>query len=404
MKKLAANLALLFASLLVTAWVLDLFLVLLPPRDYMARRTELRQQAARNAGIASFDPRSQSEVARDLRDSGTDAWPSVSGLNVIQTTPEDVDTLFPLSGIARVPTVLCGELGVPVIYQADRHGFRNPDSAWAAPRVVLIGDSFAAGMCVGEAVTAGGVLRAGGVPALTIGYRGADPLTELGQLREFVAPLRPPLVLWLYFEGNDLEEPFEPGREPLRRYLDPAFRQHLAARQAETDTLLRNWVLREEARHDSAVARFRPEPWPRTAAKVIKLYHLRQLAARAAARPKRTAPPGPDLMDTVLTRARDEVRAWGGELKVVYLPAAHAFGARGLEDVPGVRLYEEMRSRICRLQLPLLDLRRRLTARPDADSLWPSPAFDGIHFNERGYRAFGEELAGFVSARVNDCA
>lgn len=402
MRKLAGNLALLLGTVLVTAWILDLVLVVKPPKDYMARRTELRRQAARNAGL-EFDGRSQSEVARDLRNAGTDAWPAVSALNVSQQSPGLVDTLFPLGGIAGVSTVLCGELGRHVLYQADRFGFRNPPDAWNSPRVVLVGDSYSAGMCVADSLAPGAALRQRGISALAVAFRGASPLFELALLREYIAPLRPAVVLWVYYEGNDLDELNESQPPILGRYLDSAFGQRLRDRQAEIDTLLRNWVTREEERIASAEAAHQPEPMTRTAAKVIKLYHLRRLvAAITAPRPPKREPRLP-LLDSVLTAARDAVTGWRGSLRFVYLPAPHAFGRRGLEDVLGIHYYDEVITMACRLGLPVLDLRQRLTARPEADALFPSPAFDGVHFSDHGFRVFGEELAGFVERNGSDC-
>lgn len=402
MRKLAGNLVLLLGTVLVTAWILDLVLVVKPPKDYMARRTELRRQAARNAGL-EFDGRSQSEVARDLRNAGTDAWPAVSALNVSQQSPGLVDTLFPLGGIAGVTTVLCGELGRHVLYQADRFGFRNPPEAWTGPRVVLVGDSYSAGMCVADSLSPGDALRRRGIPALAVAFRGASPVFELGLLREYVAPLRPAVVLWVYYEGNDLDELNESQSAILRRYFDSTFSQRLSERQAEVDTLLRNWVTREEARIARAEAAHRPEPATRTAAKVIKLYHLRRLfTAITGPRPDVGEPRLP-LLDSVLTAARDAVTGWGGSLRFVYVPAPHDFGRRGLENVLGIHSYDQVKAIACRLGLPVLDLRQRLTARPDADSLFPSPAFDGVHFSDYGFRVFGEELAGFVEQDGTDC-
>ena len=41
---------------------------------------------------------------------------------------------------------------------------------------------------------------------INLGVGGFGPLLELAALTEYLTPLKPPVVLWVFFEGNDLTD------------------------------------------------------------------------------------------------------------------------------------------------------------------------------------------------------
>jgi len=91
-----------------------------------------------------------------------------------------------------------------VVVQYDRHGFRNDHEIARAP-VVVIGDSFVESGLVpqGELFTT----RLGQMLSLEVanlGQGGYGPQQESVVLQRFGLPLKPRVILWFFFEGNDL--------------------------------------------------------------------------------------------------------------------------------------------------------------------------------------------------------
>lgn len=88
--------------------------------------------------------------------------------------------------------------------QYDSHGFRNDHPITQAP-VVAIGDSFLeAGLVGGAEVFTTRLARQLGVEVANLGQGGYGPQQELIVLKRYGMPLKPKIVLWFFFEGNDL--------------------------------------------------------------------------------------------------------------------------------------------------------------------------------------------------------
>ena len=155
--------------------------------------------------------------------------------------------IFIFSGIPNKITYHCSEtkdyFEPNQIYKSDRYGFNNPDYVYNEKEIeiVLIGDSFVHGSCVNQDKGFAGNLRnlykKKGI--ISIGWRGAGPLKELGMLTEYGIKLRPKNILWVYFEGNDyIELVREKKYKILENYLNLNFSQNLFERQDEIESIL----------------------------------------------------------------------------------------------------------------------------------------------------------------------
>ena len=107
-----------------------------------------------------------------------------------------------------------------VTFTTDALGFRNRQSHEQAD-VVLLGDSYVEGWYVSDEETAAVVLEQRlGRPVSNLGVSGFGTLQELAVLRRYGLPLRPRLVAWFFFEGNDLydDQEFENALIYLREH------------------------------------------------------------------------------------------------------------------------------------------------------------------------------------------
>ena len=109
-------------------------------------------------------------------------------------------------------------------YRYDKNGFRNPCDFRQAP-IVLIGDSFVEGYLVAEEQTCRALLRHDlGVDVCNLGQSDYGPPRELIVLRRYGLGLRPRVVVWFFFESNDLFDvhDYETTVHGWRRHLLPA--------------------------------------------------------------------------------------------------------------------------------------------------------------------------------------
>jgi|RhiMetdeSRZDD1v2_1073273.scaffolds.fasta_scaffold38854_3 acetyltransferase AlgX (SGNH hydrolase-like protein) len=92
----------------------------------------------------------------------------------------------------------------PIDIQYDRHGFRNDHEIEQAP-VVVLGDSFVeAGLVPQAALLSTRLSELLHVETANLGLGGYGPQQELIVLKRYGLELRPKVVLWFFFEGNDL--------------------------------------------------------------------------------------------------------------------------------------------------------------------------------------------------------
>jgi hypothetical protein len=229
-----------------------------------------------------------------------------------------------------------------------------------------------------------------------LGVNGHGPLTSLATLKEYGPILKPKLVLWFYYEGNDLRDldGWEKNSLLLRKYLTAPFSQHLFARQAEIDEKLRAFL-------DAAMAKAAA---PVSLEKVLKLQHLRQtvqlfyerrpteqgLPAELVEYLRHTgAPAAPEdlqLFENILGEAQATASMWSGQVVFVYLPTWERY--RIPETASQDR--DKVLKIVDRLELPLIDLHPVFSAQSDPLALFPFRRY--AHYNDAGHKLVGEEV------------
>ena len=235
------NAAMVCVSLIVPLYGVELFLRLteaaapkIPAMTRVMTSKEKQIEAAKltkKFGI-EIDARGGFEVIDDLRKRGIDAVPIITPSNHLFVEQPDgsiksaIDIhgteVMPFGGISNRVTVLCNENGTYVTYQSDEHGFQNPKGMWQSEDIDIaaLGDSFAHGYCVPADKTFVALIRHAYPMTLNLGMAGNGPLLMLANLKEYLPLYRPKVVLWFYFEGNDLTNlQTEKKSAILMRYL-----------------------------------------------------------------------------------------------------------------------------------------------------------------------------------------
>ena len=403
------NLALVLASVGVAVFLFESYLTVMDPKSAaFAKGKELRLNAARADG-RPVDPRTRLEVVRDLRAQGVDAVPPVGGGGHFTVAEPSGRVLPILAGVSMARTVLCGEAGQYIIYDADEHGFNNPHGLHerAPLHAALLGDSYTHGDCVLPEASIAGHVRAVFPATLNLGVRGTGPLHQFATFREYAAPLRPRFVVWNWFEGNDLRDL---NREltwvPLRDYLATDAPFGLKNWQADVDRTLRAAI-------DTQMHQRTPS-WLIDFLLLRSIRHRLGLAAgEYVSDENRASKVQMAIAEGIFTAVRDAVQSWGGELIVVYLPAS----ARYCGKVPAWREYcafawtqyqkgwldhrDDMLAIFARLGLPIVDGHAAFadTGRPE-DMFY----FGGSHYSPEGYRVVAEALLQVLKTRLTASA
>jgi lysophospholipase L1-like esterase len=376
------------------------------PEDANSRVAVTRIKQGKSVD-AAFDTRTRLQVVNDLREEGIRAYPDVFPAVLFQSNGQKVirslfttgnDEFLPLASIANVTTVFCNESGEYIIYKSDEHGFHNPLGLWPAGRadIIALGDSYAHGACVPSDQGFVAVIRARYPATINLGVNGAGPLAMLATLKEYAANLKPRIVLWFYYEGNDLRDldDREKYSPLLRNYLEPTFLQNLIGRQEEVDRVLMDYLEREMK---SQANSFSGEHF-------IKLHNLRSaIHSVVNKRPGRdgmqieliehlqnagaaSTESDLELFRRILEEARKTVSSWGGIMYFVYLPTWERYRLPDLAS----KDREKVLSIVHELKIPLVDIHASFSKHADPLSLFPLRRY--AHYNAEGHRLVGEEV------------
>jgi PAS domain S-box-containing protein len=374
--------------------------------DWAERDIQRRARRAKELGV-DFDARSKRDVVLNLRKQGIEAYPAVSASDLLRQA-DGIPTskiaasqkLLPLSGISYKVTVLCNEGLGYVIYESDERGFHNPKGLWNPGHVDIaaVGDSFVHGICVPSDKNFVALVRERYPATLGVGFAGFGPLEMLAVVKEYLQPVKPKIVLWFYYEGNDLNELKKKKNSPLLMSYLADGRQNLFNRQAETDQLLTEYITEEMEK--SRLSRTVERLWDQFGSGdklfqafkgVPKLEHIRQALGLVYGQklveeesiPANYTSEVTDLFRQVLLEAKATVR-WGGEIYFVYLPMFR-------EDWTIVREDKEEIIELARaLGFPVIDVHRTFQSQSDPAGLFPL-RMNG-HYTVEGNRLVADEV------------
>ncbi|HVW69534.1 MAG TPA: hypothetical protein VHB68_11200 [Steroidobacteraceae bacterium] len=317
-----------------------------------------------------FDGRTKSEVVADLRAHGKDALPGISREwprlpYIRQQLP---DGLFPLSHASNAAVVECNESGRYLVYHTDELGFNNPPGLIRGHnvQVAAVGASFTLGHCVPDGQGLVARLRQFYPQLADFGMAGSSAVSMLASFREYVEPLRPPIVLWIMhpLTADTRDEMADPI---LRRYLEPDFSQHLLQHVEEIDQAWRNVAVGAQYELD-----YRVRVMTRTVRKqkfsgILTLSALRwrlHLNERLA---KPEPPPDLGPFQQIIALAQHTTQSWGGRFIVVIVPLYAEVVAH---DLPEPLHHDRLAALLRGMRVEVIDTVPAFLAAPDPEGLY----------------------------------
>jgi hypothetical protein len=290
---------------------------------------------------------------------------------------------------------MCNESGHWIRFRSDRFGFNNPDSVWESkPHAVLIGDSYIHGVCVDEGEDVAGALRKSGWRTINLAVTGNGPLIELATLLEYAKKVKPRLVLWAYYEENDLRNlKGEMSSQILLRYLrDESFYQSLSSKQSAIDNAIGEFVSSSRIKR-SAVAQQASFALSFLQLGIFSKWLASEDNPLVVNRLNLARDYGTELqmLQEILSRAKRETEAWGGKIAFVYIPRWSRYAYRENE---GANLRQEVLAIAEKAGMPVFDFHNVLSAHPDPLALYPFRINN--HYTDEGNALLARELKSWI--------
>ena len=251
------------------------------------------------------------------------------GTEGIKLYDSKLNKIFPLAGLSKKFYVGGAESGEYKFYTTDRYGFNNLDDDWDKEIfITLIGDSFTHGGYLDFANNFTGVLKKISTkPVLALAQPNNGPLLELATLKEYAKKVNPSIILWMYYEGNDLIEIIDEKKSiTLNKYFSENYSQNLINKQSLIDRSYSKLVEERISKLDQK-NNLENDQSDTSVLSVIKLQKIRRILftklfdkIRDRENTKST-----QILSDVLAEAKRETDLLEAKLYFVYLPSASRF-------------------------------------------------------------------------------
>lgn len=385
----------------ITLYSFEIYLHFLDPVDDLT----YRQLQAKKIG-KQFDNRTKLAVVLDLEERGEVIVPSVPPNDILHKTKklgdQIEDKIYPVSGISNIKTVFCNESGKRITYFSDIHGFRNKNQIWKNKDVdiVILGDSHVHGACVEDNDMTSNILsNITDKTVLNLGFQGHGPLMQIAALKEYGIKKKPSVVIWYYFESNDLGNLIDEINSGIfNKYKQKDFSQNLSQNQEIIDKNLNKLISLTKLRSNSK----------KTNTKNIKLINIIKLTNfRNIITPffpvdrslvKYRYSPINQLEEyfLILGIAKRIVEEWEGEFYFVYHPHPSRYTKRSFIHHYGIRQYENFLEKLSDRNIKVIDFKKDLFDKINDPKKLYHFGITG-HPNENGYRISAEYLANELS-------
>lgn len=335
-----------------------------------------------------FDSRTKLEVLNDLNRYEENIYLNISP-KLFLSNNDYINNMgiYPLGGISNVKTIFCNESGEWIVFDSDEHGFNNMKGLYFSDKIdiALIGDSYTEGACVRKEETIGSVLNISGFNAISFGKGGNGPLIELATIIEYAKHFKPKIVLWLFYK-YDLDDLLLEFKSPiLRNYLQDNFSQNLIYRQSEIDSVLIDYSQRELTKISDNQKSLKG------ISRMLKIYNIR---SKINLRPK-THFSDFSVLKSILSKAKNIVSSFGGELYFVYLPGFYEVENNYYGNKDDFR--EKLLLSISELNIPIIDIYEEVFENAiDPLSLFPFKINN--HYTSEAYRFTAESIINTIES------
>ncbi len=209
---------------------------------------------------------------------------------------------------------------------------------------------------------------------------------------------KPKVILWFYFERNDLEDLRDEKSNPLfMKYLNEGFDQDLYSKQTEIDKKLRTYIkLAEEELINGESSTDQDSEKFLSFKKILRLKILRD---------KMSLDRGLDfgidpLFGKIIASAKDFINTWDGKLYFVYLPDKERYGDGNSKNDRYLKRSQVIEL-INNLGIPIIDIHKEFfTKQTDPLSFFADRIYG--HYSPKGYSEISKVIINKINDTIND--
>lgn len=290
--------------------------------------------------------------------------------------------ILPLGGIANKKTVLCRENSGWTMYQADSHGFANPESIWQEKNIdiAFIGDSYIQGACVPDGKSFVNLMREQ-YKVLNLSSFGHGPLSQLGLVLEYLPKIKPKNVIISYVP-NDLysDLSLEINSPKLQAYLQGNIQQ-LDQKQDQIDEAYEKFIALKSQNIDKPVKGLHLVNYFRS-----KNLEINRTPPKNSGYPtdyQNNIPPEFfELYWRILNRMQESIKTWNGKLYVLNIPDAGYFATKN--NIKVKAQYDNLRMLVQSTGAQWIDLSKMFDNEKNPYEFYAPLAGYYGHFNELG--------------------
>ena len=381
------SLSLFFTPKMKVFFLINTFTILIALylTEYISNKrttSDLHKAYAKSQG-KPFDSRTYIEVKNDMTKLGIDTHAFTKG-HFFQKNKKD---FFSLASHSNTNIIHCQEAGEWIFFQSDEYGFNNPAGSFdkSSYQIVGIGDSFTSGYCLPDSFSFISLIKREYPLTINLGVSGTGPLHQLAILKEYVAPLKPKVVLWNFFEGNDLQElVIENNNKILKKYLNNSFSQNLKDEQFYINQSITKKSQEKNKEKDVEIETFNRKS-------IEKFIFLDGLRTQLGLYKQEIKPYNfnLNLLESIIIMARDFIDNLGAEMIFVYIPSVErSYGFRGRHNINHQK--DNIINIVRNLNISVVDISKSVEGHHDPLSLYNSRI--GYHFNKRGNKLLSEVI------------
>ena len=204
MKNIFKNFLLVLFSVIISLYLAETILVIIAPsaEKNLTNINEIRIENAKKLNL-KFDLRSGNRVFREMNEKVRGNLsinfrfiPAAYNTKILKEARKK-NQIIPFRGPINMPTLTCAEDLEYKISKNDKFGFKNPNEVYKKPvDLIILGDSYAEGLCYNEKDDVAGLLRKKNINSLNFGIAGAGPILSLAVMREYVKNFNPKYLLF----------------------------------------------------------------------------------------------------------------------------------------------------------------------------------------------------------------
>ena len=364
-----------------------------------------RVEIAKAKGL-EYDLRTRKEAVLDLKKNNDDLEPVFyyspifRFSNTFKNAKKNNKTI-PFRGPIDKKSMTCAEDLNYKLVKNDKYGFKNSNSIYKKEiNTMLLGDSFAEGLCQDSKNDIAGHLTNYGFITLNLGVAGTSSLVSLGILREFRDLIKPKNVVYLYYEANDLEGlNWEKKDNHLISYLNSEYKIDYISKYKQINDFLKkssNESLKnlKNTKKKDTEKKGRLDLLKNNIVDILELSKTKDIIRYSLLKKKRIDY-DMRLFVSVIKKMEQDAYELGANYIFVYVPSSyryiseHEFSNKKYEEY--MSLKSEILKNLDANNINIVDLTDFFDKTKNIEQYYPLGYFG--HFNSKGYKKVAEIIS-----------